>query len=56
MEHGLPKRVWAVDDAGQAYEAMLGDDGTTYHGYRLNRTAPNREYVIAEWRRRSAQR
>ena len=56
LEHGLPKRVWAVDDAGQAYEAMLGDDGATYHGYRLNRTAPNREYVIAEWRRRSASR
>ena len=56
LEHGLPKRVWAVDDAGQAYEAMLGGDGATYHGYRLDRTAPNREYVIAEWRRRSAQR
>ena len=56
LEQGLPKRVWAVDDAGQAYEAMLGDDGATYHGYRLNRKAPNREYVIAEWRRRSASR
>ena len=56
LEQGLPKRVWAVDDTGQAYEAMLGDDGATYHGYRLNRKAPNREYVIAEWRRRSASR
>ena len=55
LENGLPKRVWAVDDNGQAYEAMLGGDGQSYHGYRLDQTAPNREYVIAEWKRRGKQ-
>lgn len=54
MEHGLPKVVWAVDDDGEAYQAMLGGDGVSYHGHRLNRKEPNREYVIAEWRKRSA--
>ena len=55
MEHGLPKVVWAVDDDGEAYEAMRGGDSLSYHGYRLDRKAPNREYVIAEWRQRSRQ-
>ena len=55
VENGLPKRVWAVDDDGEPYEAMLGGDGNSYHGYRLDQTAPNREYVIAEWNRRSRQ-
>ena len=53
QERGLPKFVWAVDQDGEAYEAILGSDGPNYHGYRLNRNAPNREYVIAEWNRRS---
>ena len=53
MEGGLPKVVWAVDDDGEAYEAMLGGDGSSYHGYRLDQKAPNREYVIAEWQQRS---
>ena len=54
-ENGLPKRVWAVDDHGEPYEAMLGEDGQSYHGYRLDETAPNRKYVIAEWNRRNRQ-
>ena len=55
QENGLPKYVWAVDQDGEAYEAILGSDGPNYHGYRLNRKAPNREYVIAEWNRRNRQ-
>jgi hypothetical protein len=52
QERGLPKFVWAVDHEGEPYEAILGSDGPNYHGYRLNRKAPNREYVIAEWNNR----
>ena len=55
LERDLPKFVWAVDHCGEAYEAILGSDGPNYHGYRLNATAPNREYVIAEWNRRNPQ-
>ena len=53
QERGLPKFVWAVDQNGEAYEAILGSDGPSYHGYRLDATAPNREYVIAEWSQRN---
>ena len=53
LANGFPKFVWAVDESGEAYEAI--GDGLTYHGYRLNRDAPNREAVIAEWQRRSGQ-
>ena len=55
QERGLPKFVWAVDQDGEAYEAILGSDGPNYHGYRLNRKVPNREYVIAEWNMRNRQ-
>lgn len=55
QEGGLPKFVWAVDQDGEAYEAILGSDGPNYHGYRLNGKAPNRDYVIAEWNRRNQQ-
>lgn len=51
--NGLPKFVWAVDGYGEAYEAKLGDDGFSYHGYGLDRDDPFRENIIAEWRRRS---
>ena len=55
QEMDLPKFVWAVDQDGEAYEAILGSDGPNYHGYRLKREAPNRERVIAEWNRRNRQ-
>ena len=55
LQNGRPKRVWAVDDCGEPYEAMLGGDGESYHGYRLDKAAPNREYVIAEWKLRNQQ-
>ena len=53
LPNGLPKFVWAVDDDGEAYEAMLGGDGPNYHGYRLKHDAANHPAVIAEWNKRS---
>ena len=54
LENGhLPKFVWAVDHAGEAYEAKLGDDGSSYHGYRLYRDQRIRRYIIREWRERN---
>lgn len=29
----LPKYVWAQDEQGDVYEAKLGNDGRSYHGY-----------------------
>lgn len=52
LMNGLPKFVWAVDSDGEAYESKLGDDGFSYHGYRLRRDDPFRENVISEWRKR----
>ena len=52
LPNGLPKFVWAVDDDGEAYEAMLGGDGPNYHGYRLKHDAANHAAVIAEWSKR----
>lgn len=49
----LPKYVWAVDDAGEPYEAKLGEDGLTYHGYRLEENERGmREIVQKEWKAR----
>jgi hypothetical protein len=53
VENGLPKFVWAVDHDGEAYEAKLGGDGSSYHGYRLYRDDPTQQYIIAEWRKRN---
>ena len=52
-EGELPKYIWAVDEDGEAYEAKVGHDGRSYHGYRLG--ADDRamqQYVLAEWRKR----
>lgn len=54
LADGLPKFVWAVDDHGEAYEAILGSDGPNYHGYRLKHDAANRDAVIAEWKERNS--
>ena len=52
-EGELPKYVWAVDEHGEAYEAKLGDDGRSYHGYRLGANDRNMmKYVTEEWKRR----
>lgn len=50
----FPKFVWAVDAQGEAYEGKVGEDGATYHGYRLGEDeCAMREWVIEEWTKRS---
>lgn len=49
-----PKYVWAVDDAGEVYEAKLGHDQHRYHGYLLGRDDAMRSWVQAEWSQRTA--
>ena len=54
-ENGLPKYVWAVDQDGEVYEAKVGGDGRSYHGYALH---PDGErdpcrWVTAEWKARA---
>lgn len=51
-EGGLPKYVWAVDSYGEAYEAKLGEDGASYHGYPLYREQRMRQYILEEWKRK----
>ena len=49
----FPKYVWAVDADGEPYEAKLGDDGRSYHGYRLGEDErAMRKRVIEEWKSR----
>lgn len=48
--NGYPKYVWSVDQDGEPYEAKLGHDGRSYHGYRLGvDDRAMREEVIREW-------
>jgi len=50
---GFPKYVWAVDADGEAYEAKIGEDGASYHGYRLGEDERAfRKRVIDEWKLR----
>ena len=52
-----PKYVWAVDDAGDVYEAKLGHDRIRYHGYRLREDDDAmRRWVLAEWSKRRTHR
>lgn len=53
IQAGLPKYVWSVDRDKETYEAKLGGDGSSYHGYRLSRDARMRDYIIAEWEERT---
>lgn len=49
---GLPKYIWAVDVAGEVYEAKL-DANHCYHGYRLRADErAMRRLVMREWKRR----
>jgi hypothetical protein len=45
-----PKYVWSVDEDGEPYEAIAGQDG--YHGYRLGRDDDFRTVVLKEWKHR----
>ena len=57
VERGWPKYVWALDDAGEVYEAKLGHDGARYHGYRLAEDdGAMRRWVLAEWAKRASNR
>lgn len=53
-EDSIPKYVWAVDYAGEVYEAKTKPERSTdYHGYRLgDDERAMRRYALLEWRRR----
>ena len=52
-EGECPKYVWAVDEEGEAYEAKVGGDGRSYHGYKLGKDDKMmRRYVLDEWKKR----
>ena len=47
---GFPKQMWAVDEHGRVFEAMLG--GTrlgSYHGYPIRRSDPLHAEILAAW-------
>lgn len=50
----LPKYIWAVDEAGEVYEAKTAPvQETQYHGYRLGDNDPDmRAYILSEWKKR----
>ena len=54
-ENGFPKYVWAVDQDGEVYEAKVGGDGQSYHGYALNADGERDlcRLVITEWNARA---
>jgi len=51
---GVPKYVWAVDEASDVYEAKTRPERETdYHGYRLGDDEREmRSYILKEWKRR----
>ena len=50
---GLPKYVWAQDAQGEVYEAKLGGDMRSYHGYRLgDDEGAMKKWVTEEWAKR----
>ena len=52
---GLPKYVWAQDAQGEVYEAKLGGDMRSYHGYRLgDGEGAMKKCVTDEWPKRQA--
>ena len=54
IKGGVPKYVWAVDEADEIYEAKTRPEREIeYHGYRIGSDEPEmRAYVLKEWRRR----
>jgi hypothetical protein len=53
-ENGLPKYIWAVDDAGEVYEAKTKPSHETqFHGYRLGDDERDmRELIRKLWGKR----
>jgi len=53
---GTPKYVWAVDAAGEVYEAKTNSPDAGYHGYRIGEDEPEmRRYILGKWRERCPQ-
>lgn len=46
----LPVFVWAVNEHNQVYEAKPGEDGWTYHGYRLYKDDRQFRPLLREWK------
>lgn len=54
LDGDWPQYVWAVDGAGEVYEAKLGHDRRRYHGYRVREDdGAMRKWVIDEWSKRT---
>jgi len=52
-EGSTPKYVWAVDAAGEVYEAKTHPPDVVYHGYRMGDDEQEmRRYIKAEWSKR----
>jgi hypothetical protein len=49
---GVPKYVWSVDGAGEAYEAKISPGALAYKGYRLEEEDAMRAVVLKEWAER----
>ncbi len=50
IRNGWPQNVWAVSEAGEAFEAHLENQATgAYHGYPMPEDDDFRSKVIEEW-------
>jgi len=56
LQGGIPKYVWSVDEAGEAYEAKISPGTLGYKGYRLEEEDDMRGVVLNEWARRWSQK
>lgn len=53
QSNGWPQNVWAVSNAGDAFEAQLENPGNgTYHGYPMPVDDDFRAKVVKEWQQR----
>ena len=53
LEDGLPKYVWSVSEAGEAFEAKTHPNTPgQYHGYPLESEDDMRQRVLDAWGRR----
>jgi hypothetical protein len=53
LENGLPKFVWSVSDAGEAFEAKTHPNTPgEYHGYPLEPEDDMRQRVLDAWKQR----
>ncbi len=53
LDNGLPKFVWSVSDAGEAFEAKThANTPGEYHGYPLEPEDDTRQRVLDAWKQR----